>query len=77
MGRVLIKGTEIFCPSCKHHIATVKNDILSGEILKISSFDFKDKEPLTRSKLVCSQCSTSYADNKSGFIRIHTKDGWK
>lgn len=72
---ILSAGTKITCPVCDAHIATVKDDIASGEILKASSFIGVSQEINNGEAMECKNCGGRYADQFK-CLKIHTEDGW-
>lgn len=76
------KGTVITCPRKGHQIAVANRDIQSGDLVKLSDFDFESgQERVAGERMRCKHelpgddrgCRSNY------FVQgcIHTSEGWK
>ena len=70
-------GTRVTCLR-GHHIATVKEDLSSGDIATPPQLDWHIPAPVPGSLVEpCPLCGEPYIGTRGiGAVKLHTEDGW-
>lgn len=71
MAEILPVGTQVTCPKCGDHIATVLVDVSPG-LINPAHFEMHQAGHGSGKPMVCTNCASKFA----GWM-IHTSEGWK